>query len=227
MGKFNQEDFNKFILDNNLIDFLNHPIKLKSGRTSHLYVNWRINDVCLLDRVSDYIIAFTQDLGLNSDCFYGIPEGATRLGIITQYKWAKQSQNYKIGSHPFPMGRAAPKYHGMPKNKYFVGIPKGKVIVIEDVVSTSSSLLKTLDNLIEEKIPVISVLVLTDRMELRNNAKSVKQIVETKGISYYALSNALQLLPKISKKLKPNKNIAEAIEKEFEEFGIEKVKLTT
>jgi len=43
----------------------------------------------LSDKLSDYVMAFVEDSGLQPDCFYGVPEGATKLGIITQYKWAK------------------------------------------------------------------------------------------------------------------------------------------
>jgi len=227
MGIFNKEEFNSFVLDNNVIGFFKEPIKLKSGRMSNWYVNWRniAEDVFLLAKLIDYVIAFTKDLGLDPDCFYGVPEGATKLGVLTQYRWAKESSNYAPGSHVLPMGRGQPKDHGEPKDKYFIGMPKGKVIVLEDVTTTGGSLLSTIDSLKEAGISIIAVLSLTNRMELRDDKQSVKQAVEAKGTPYYALSDALQLLPEVYRRLNPGEEIAKAIEKEFEEFGVEKLKL--
>ena len=34
------------------------------------------------------------------------------------------------------MGRAKPKQHGSPEDKYFVGEPNGKIVVLEDVTTT-------------------------------------------------------------------------------------------
>jgi len=38
-GEFNQEEFNKFIEDNNVYGFFQEAITLKSGRKSHFYAN--------------------------------------------------------------------------------------------------------------------------------------------------------------------------------------------
>jgi hypothetical protein len=70
-----------------------------------------------LNVISDGLIALTQDEGLNPDCFYGVPEGATKLAIVTQSKWAQFAPNYGQGSHCLPMGRAQPKEHGDPKDR--------------------------------------------------------------------------------------------------------------
>ncbi len=227
MGVFNKEKFNSFVLDNNVIGFFKEPIKLKSGRMSNWYANWRdiAEDAFLLEKLAGYVLAFTNGLGLEPDCFYGVPEGATKLGILTQHKWAKESLDYAPGSHVLPMGRGKPKDHGAPKDKYFVGQPKGKVIILEDVTTTGGSLLSTIDALKEAGITVIAALGITNRMELRDDKQSVKQAVEAKGIPYYALSDAFQLLPEVYKRLKPGEEIAKAIEKEFQEFGVEKLNL--
>lgn len=227
MRKFNQEEFNKFILDNNVIGFFEKPIKLKSGRMSNWYVNWRkiSEDVFLIDRLSDYVIDFTSDLRLEPDCFYGVPEGATKLAIITQYKWAINSPIYAPGSHRLPMGRGKPKEHGAPEDRYFLGTPKGKTIVIEDVTTTGESLLITIDQLSELNIPIIAAYSLTNRMEKRDDGSSVENVLHKKGVPFYSLSNAIDLLEKVYKKLNPGEEIARAIEEEFEKYGIEKIKL--
>lgn len=229
MAKFNQEKFNQFILENKVVGFFEEPITLKSGRLSHWYVNWRnvAEDVYLSDKLSDYVMAFVEDLGLQPDCFYGVPEGATKLGIITQYKWAKNSPNYGLGSHILPMGRGKPKDHGEPKDRFFLGQPKGKTVILEDVTTTGSSLLETIDNLTQAKIQIIAAIGLTNRMELggRYDGKSVKEAVEAKGVPYLQMSNALKLLPLAYEKLKPGEEIAKKVEEEFQEYGVEKLKL--
>src|SRR3989344_98545 len=104
---FNQQSFNQFILDNNVIGFFDKPIVLKSGRTSHFYVNWRTatTDAFLLDKTAEYVARFALTLG--ADCIYGVPEGATKVGIIASFKLAQMADGrYFVGSHVIPMGRA-------------------------------------------------------------------------------------------------------------------------
>ena len=227
MTHFNQNRFNEFVLDNGVIGFFKAPIKLKSGRNSNWYVNWRnvAEDVFLLDQLANHVLAFTQDLGLNPDCFFGVPEGATKLGIITQYKWALQSPIYAPHSHALPMGRGKPKEHGIPKDKYFVGQPRGKTIILEDVTTTGDSLLTTIDSLTQAGIEITSAISLTNRMEKRDDGLSVQQEVESRNIPYHTLSSAIKLLPLAYKRLNPGEEIAQAIEQEFEKYGVERIRL--
>ena len=227
MISFNQEEFNNFVLDRNVIGFFKEPRTLASGRESHWYANWRnvASDVCSLDILADYVLGFIENTGLQPDCYYGVPEGATKLGIITQYKLAMRSPFHRFGSHSLAMGRGKPKNHGDPKNKYFIGQPIGKTIVLEDVTTTGGSLLRTIDNLLEVKTKIIAAVSLINRMELGYDGHSIKEAIETKRIPYLSMSNALELLPKAYKLLNPGENIAKAIEEEFERYGVEKLKL--
>jgi uridine monophosphate synthetase len=225
--EFNQKEFNSFIEENGVYGFFKDPITLKSGRKSHFYANWRsvVEDAYLTDKLADFVIEFTKANNINVDTFYGVPEGATKLGVITQYKLAKSSSNFAKGSHVLAMGRAQPKDHGAPKDKFFVGIPKGNVVVLEDVTTTGGSLITTLDGLKEAGINVVGVFSLTNRMEKRDDGMSVKEAIEKKGVKFYSLSSALEMLPIMYKKLSPGNEIGEAIEKEFSEFGTEQIKL--
>jgi len=227
MQKFDQREFNIFIEQNNVYGFFKEAITLKSGRKSRFYANWRnvVEDVFLTDKLSDYVIAFVKSKEIEVDTFYGVPEGATKLGVITQYKWAKQSKNYSKNSHVLAMGRAKPKDHGAAKDKFFVGMPKGKVVVIEDVTTTGGSLINTLEGLKESGIKVSGVLSLTNRMEKRDDGLSVKEAIEKMGVKFYSMSSSLDMLPIIYNKLKPGEDIKTAIEKEFDEYGVEPIKL--
>jgi orotate phosphoribosyltransferase len=221
MKKFNQEEFNNFIIKQNIIEFSEEPISLSSGGSSHFYVNWRIpsNDVYLMDQISNYIIAFVKDLNIQPACFYGVEEGATKLGLLTQYKWAKMQPDYGEGVYSLPMGRGKHKTHGDLKDRYYIGLPKGKTVLLEDAITTGNSVILKLDKFTQYNIPVIAVIVLTDRNRIRDDGKSVKEKIEEEGIPYYAMSNALDLLPIIYKKQQPRGEIAKAVEEEFKKYG--------
>lgn len=227
MDRYDQEEFNRFIEENNVYGFFENAITLKSGRKSHFYANWRnvVEDVWLTDRLAEFVISFTESIGLRVDTFFGVPEGATKLGVITQFKWAQQFANYAKGSHALAMGRAKPKDHGAPKDKYFVGMPCGNVVVIEDVTTTGGSLLRTLEGLAESGVHVVGVISLTNRMEKRDDGLSVKKSVENKGFSFHSMSSSLELLPIMYKLLQPGEHIADAIEREFGEYGVQELKL--
>ncbi len=224
---WNQEDFNDFIIENGIIGFFKEPLKLKSGRQSFWYVNWRnvAEDVYSLEKLSDFIIAFVKNLNLEPACFYGVPEGATKLGIITQYKWAKDHLDYKKNSHILSMGRAKPKEHGDPKDRYYLGVPKGEVIVIEDVTTTGGSLIETINNLKEINVDIAATIGLTNRNELRDDKKSVEEVIKEMNVQYYAMSNALQLLPKIYELLQPGIEIGKQVEQYFKKYGQKEITL--
>ena len=221
--KWNKADFYEFIIDQEVIGFFDKPIKLKSGRLSYWYVNWRnvAGDVHSIDILSDYIISFVLNLGLKPDCFYGVPEGATKLGIICQYKWAKSQPNFGDMSYKLTMGRARPKEHGDPTDMYFLGVPQGKVIILEDVTTTGGSLIETIRRLKQINVSIIAAIGLTNRNELRDDKKSVKKAINELNVQYYAMSNAIDLLPK----LKPEKELARKIEDYFKKYGVHDIKL--
>ena len=217
-----KENFNNFIVNNNIIGLFREPIKLKSGRLSFWYINWRniASDVFLLDQLTDYILLYINYLGLNPKCFYGVPEGATKIGIITQYKWAKNQENYKSGAYILSMGRGKQKEHGDPKDRFFLGVPNGETVIIEDVTTTGDSLVNAIKKLKDLNVNIIAAIGLTNRNELRDDRKSVKEIILENDIQYYAMSNAFDLLPK----LEMTKEIADHIEAYFKKYGTNRIK---
>lgn len=218
-----KESFYEFIIKNNVIGFFNNPITLKSGRLSYWYVNWRnvSEDAYLLDKLTDYVISFTKSINLKPDCFFGVPEGATKLGIITQFKWAKMQKNLDPGKFVIAMGRGKPKNHGDPKDKLFLGIPKGKIVILEDTTTTGGSLVNTINNLKEINAEIIAAIGLTNRNELRDDGKSVEDILKEKKIQYYAMSNAVEILPKMN----IESDIAKHIEAYFKKYSKYKINI--
>jgi orotate phosphoribosyltransferase len=225
--KWEKDSFYNFIIENNVIGFFKTPLKLKSGRLSYWYVNWRniSEDVFLLDQLTDYVLSFVSSLNLKPDCFYGIPEGATKLGIITQFKWAKMQSNYDKGVYNLSMGRAVAKEHGDPKDKTFLGYPKGRVVIIEDTITTGDSLLKTIETFLDTNIQIIAAICLTNRNEIRDDRSSIEDVIRGKGISLFPMSNAIELLPKIYQLQNPGIDIKVSIEDYFSKYGVKSIKL--
>ena len=219
--KWKQDSFNKFIKTQNVFGIFDKPIKLASGRLSYWYVNWRriTSDAYLLDLLTDYIISFISYLGQNPKCFYGVPEGGTKLGIITQFKWAKMQKNFNPGNYPISMGRGKQKEHGDPRDRLFIGLPEGEVVILEDVVTTGDSLIKTIQKLDELNINIIGAIGLTSRNELRDDGTNIKDIILQYGIPFYAMSNAIELLPHLEMKSEIKYNIIEY----FKKYGTQKI----
>ncbi|MFO8019512.1 MAG: hypothetical protein R6U96_12875 [Promethearchaeia archaeon] len=217
--EWNQDRFDQFIIEHQVIGFFSESITLKSGRESHWYVNWRdiAEDVYLLDKLSDFVISYIQHKDFDPDCFFGVPEGATKLGILCQYKWATSKADYQEGRYVLAMGRGKPKAHGELKDQNYLGIPRGKIVVIEDVTTTGGSMFSTVQNLLEFDINIIAAVGLTNRNEIRRDGKSVKELFDDIGIDYYAMSNAIDLLPKLN----PQQSIAKKVQAYFEQYGTE------
>jgi len=222
-----KEDFYQFIMDNDVIGIFDKPIKLKSGRLSYFYVNWRnvSSDVNLIDKLTDYVILFIEELKLKIDCIIGVPEGATKLGILTQYKLAKRQKDFKSKKYILPMARGKIKKHGDPKDKAYIGVPQGNIVILEDVTTTGESLLKLINQLLELNVKIIATISLTNRNEIRPDGKNIEEILKENEISYYAMSNALDLLPKVYEKYNIDASIARKVEKYFEKYGVNRLKL--
>ena len=222
MVQFNQEGFNKFAIDNDCFSF--DEITLSSGRKSNFYDRWReiCGDVSTLERISNYVLDKVDEMKLEVDTFYGVPEGATSLGIMTQYFNAER-QGIGYGSHALPVGRKFSKGHGS-GNSDFVVKPRGKTVVLENVVTTGSSVLKELDKLEKANVDVVGVITLTDRMQLTDKGKSVQEMFGDRGVTYGYLSDALTLLPLMYNKLKPGVKIRKKLEREFIQYGVSDIK---
>ena len=227
MGTFDQQSFDEFVVHNKVYGFFDKPITLKSGRLSHFYANWRtiVGDVRLTEILVDYVLSFVKDRSIEVDTFYGVPEGATKLGVLTQYTFARQQAGYDIGSHALSMGRAKPKEHGAPRDRLFVGAPRGKVVVIEDVTTTGGSSMAVLEFLRDAGVTVSALISLTNRMEKRDDGMAVKEAVEQTGVPFYNMSSALDILPRVYGVNNPPRTVGEAIEVEFATHGVEPLKL--
>ena len=184
---FDQTAFLSFIKDNVVVKYFHKPITLKSGKTSHTYINWRhaTSDAYITFQLTQFILSAMHQYYPNSQCIYGVAEGASKLAVISQFLWAQQQEIFEKGKFPLSMGRGKEKTHGDPEDKYFLGSPKGKVVVLEDVITTGGSLLETLKQLEALTIEIEGILVLTDRSI---ETYPYQDYIKTKCIPFYALS---------------------------------------
>lgn len=227
-------EFEAFTIQAGVIGFFEKPVLLKSGKKSSWYVNWRhaTADAFTLDRLTDYILDYlshSRTLGAFSgpiDCIYGVPEGGTKLGIACQMKLARAAEHYARGSHCVAMGRAKPKEHGVSQDRYFVGTPQGRTVIIEDTVTTGGSLLSSVDSLLEAKIELIGVIALTDRMERRDDGLSVAEaIAQRKTLSdtplqYFSMTNAPSILPQAAAHYNLSADVRQRVNEEIKERSV-------
>ncbi len=196
MKRYDPEEIYRIILNNKIVEIYEDPITLKSKKKSNIYINWRnaTNDIELIDKITDIIIDFTLYKGYNPDCFYGVPEGATKLGLITQYKWSKFVKNFDK-NYLLPMGRGKTKDHGSEKDKYFIGRPKGKTIILEDVITTGETVLNEINKLNKYKdIEIEAIYSLTDR-----SGGVFDKIMKNYNINYHPLSTLEEILERLKK----------------------------
>jgi len=207
--KFKKEQFIKFFINNGGISFFDKNAKAKySGKPSTIYFNWRtiVEDVYNLEKCANYVISYIKAKKLNPDCFLGVPEGASKLAVIMQYKWARTSGKYKKGSHIMALARGNSKKHGMPKDRDFLGIPKRKVFLIEDIASRGGAIIDIIKKLKKVNITPYAVIVLSDRTNKETKTKLLK-FLSTKKIRYYAITNQKEVVEKAVEILKPPKEI--------------------
>ena len=199
---------------------------MKSGRVSYWYANCRrlADTVGAVDRTAEFLLSFLDSKGIEYDYIYGVPEGVTKLADIANYKRGMESGDPE---QRLVMGRGNPKEHGDTKDRYFVGDVKegDRVVVVEDVTTTGGSLFKTLDFLVDAGITVVGVLALVNREEKADGGKSVEEIVSGRGLQYFALGVASQLLPLAVEKYSPDAEFLKKFQDNYNEFAITPISL--
>ncbi len=209
--KYETNFITSFAIEHEVFKVFEKPIVLKSGKSSHIYINWRTvsEDMYLMDQLSDHLAKVMSEYSV--DTVIGVAEGATKLGLLTQYKLSKLSQNYSKGSHAFSMIRGRSKEHGSESDKYLIGRPKGRVALIEDVTTTGGSLLDAVRILKEfNGIEVDCIFVLTDRGDCLNQV-----IEDAYGIPSIALSKGSDLAEEYLERKKASEEFKAMVREEF------------
>lgn len=217
---FDQDKFNDFLLKNSVVGFFNEEITLKSGRKCCYYANCRrLTDFTNITKeTAGFIMSFANDKYSDFDYIYGVPAGVTKLSVTINLLNQEDV--------PLIIGREKPKEHGDIKDKYFIGpIKKGqKVIVLEDVTTTGGSLLKEIEKLEKVGVQIIGAIGLIDRQEIRDDSMTITRLLEEKGIKYYSMARASEIIQIIFKNNPPDNEIKNKIIKYFEQYGSVNIK---
>ncbi|MFC1753387.1 orotate phosphoribosyltransferase [Thermoproteota archaeon] len=222
---FEKQEFDKFILDNKVVGIKPEGIKLKSGRTSYWYANCRVlsDTYSLLSKTSQFVIDRIKELELEYDYIYGTPDGATKLGIMVNILLGKDKPDLKM-----VVGRKKPKEYGDPKDRYFVGpVEKGdKVLVLEDVTTTGSSVIEHIRFLKEAGIDVVAIISLVNRIEKRDDGLGVAEYIKKEfDIPYHWLSDASRLLPLAVKQGGYDEETVSKVQENVNQYGINPIEL--
>ncbi|MCX8147091.1 MAG: hypothetical protein N3D84_01340, partial [Candidatus Woesearchaeota archaeon] len=79
---------------------------------------------------------------------------------------------------------------------------------------------------IEAKLKVVAAIGLFNRLDKRDDGKSVEQYLKEEfNVPYYWLSDSSRILPIVAKSGKISKNILKKVEDEIRETGISPIKL--
>ena len=222
MAKFDPEKFDAFVLAHEIVGFHEEGFVLACGRRSHWYANWRnlTRDVASFSTLADFVLDFAYDHKLSPTFFYGVPEGASPLGLITQYKYIMERGG---SAHGFPliMGRKSPKGHGSPQDRFFIGNPHGNCVVLEDVTTTGDSLLAEVKRFVDiPQVTLLGTISLLGRMERRSDTLSVKEALKERGVAHYSLTTAERILPLAYRQSHTREVIGRTIEEEYREHGV-------
>ncbi len=218
MALFDSDKFDAFVIEQGVIGFCQEPICLRSGRVSHWYANWRsiARETSTMSTLADFVLDFCFDNNFLPSFFYGVPEGASPLAILTQYKYVQERLKNTVG-HPLLMGRREPKYYGALEDRFFIGKAEGSSVLIEDVTTTGDSLLKEIEKL--QQIPDITILralSLLDRNEVRDDGHTVSDAIYSKtGVHHSSLITAEHILPLAYKRLQPGEEIGKKLKQEL------------
>ena len=207
---------------------------LSSGRTSSIYIDCRPLSasvqrlLMVYEHISQFLIDCYEESPPRlqpSTHTIAVPDGTTLLAAV----YNTVAGLYADHDIPLTLIRKQPKQHGTQATSHLLGSTEGRPLLLEDVVSTSASVLNALD-LLETytNIHPVGVLCLVDRMHRLENGETARQRIEARGYPFCALTTLKELLPGMIHKEQPSKESLEKVRAEllqhhygFEDFDFE------
>ena len=181
---FNKKrDFIEFTINKKILRF--GDFTLKSGRKSPYYFNTGLcHDGQLLSDLSSYYADYIKNNNLNYDFIFGPAyKGITLCSSICQSLYSK----YSIISK-YAFNRKEIKLHGDKGN--FVGCDiKGESLIVDDVISSGSSIIESYNLILESHATCKNILVAFNRMEIGKNSMASKELKENYDIQTHYLIN--------------------------------------
>lgn len=213
---FNREAYDIFLVKNSVVGFYEDPITLRSGGLSFWYANFRalLDDLNKVDKAAEFIYDFVRQNNLNPTNFFAVPEGPREFASSANRILREHYTGKVISATSL---RAGYKTHGSPLDRYSVGplFPLMNPILIEDVSTTGNSSTEFIMNLQEQGISPLALLSMLNRLERRNDGRTVKELVEgSYNVKYLPMSGADTVLPIAIRLLEPKESILEGLRKE-------------
>ena len=176
-----KQEFIEFTIDENILKFGNFT--LKSGRHSPYFFNTgNCNNGKLLAELTSYYADYIQDHSLNYDFIFGPAyKGITLCSSISQSLFNKYSTvtNYAYN-------RKEAKTHGDMGS--FVGCEvTGKALIVDDVISSGSSIIESHNLLTKHEVTCSDVLVAFNRMEIGSKLMASQEILNNYGMQTHYL----------------------------------------
>ena len=158
-----QKNFLTLALEANALKF--GEFTLKSGRKSPYFFNASaLIEHGSLDKLGEILAAKVKDSNLEFDMIFGPAYKGIFLGTILATKLSK------LGNMPICFNRKEVKDHG--EGGSLIGaLPKGNVLIIDDVISSGLAIREALDYLRKYDVNVAGALVTLDRQEQGQNSK--------------------------------------------------------
>ena len=158
-----QKNFLTLALEANALKF--GEFTLKSGRKSPYFFNASaLIEHGSLDKLGEILAAKVKDSNLEFDMIFGPAYKGIFLGSILATKLSKE------GNMPICFNRKEVKAHG--EGGSLIGaLPKGNVLIIDDVISSGLAIREALDYLRKYDVNVAGALVTLDRQEQGQNTK--------------------------------------------------------
>jgi orotate phosphoribosyltransferase len=189
----NQDNFIRFALEAKVLSF--GEFKTKAGRLSPYFFNaGGFNDGTRLSALGRYYAKALQESQIQFDMLYGPAYKGITLAAAAAIALADNGLNV-----PYAYNRKEAKDHG--EGGSLVGAPvKGKVVIIDDVISAGTSVRESVDLIREAGAEPAAVLIALDRMERSGNAieigdQSAVQAVEQEfGLPVIAIANLTDLM---------------------------------
>ena len=158
-----QKNFLTLALEANALKF--GEFTLKSGRKSPYFFNASaLIEHGSLDKLGEILAAKVKDSNLEFDMIFGPAYKGIFLGSILATKLSKEV------NMPICFNRKEVKDHG--EGGSLIGaLPKGNVLIIDDVISSGLAIREALDYLRKYDVNVAGALVTLDRQEQGQNTK--------------------------------------------------------
>ena len=158
-----QKNFLTLALEANALKF--GEFTLKSGRKSPYFFNASaLIEHGSLDKLGEILAAKVKDSNLEFDMIFGPAYKGIFLGSILATKLSKEKKM------PICFNRKEVKDHG--EGGSLIGaLPKGNVLIIDDVISSGLAIREALDYLRKYDVNVAGALVTLDRQEQGQNTK--------------------------------------------------------